>query len=245
MPRRASTNATPASTIDVRIVHAIAVRRTDRSHPVNSRRGSRGHVSLDIELGQQIGLDPLSCLVAVEQLVPERLDDVIECHSHMGRAVVPEQGEKRSGQAEGRADLPSVGRRGARGAVVRPKQLVGPVDQVNLHGRSDVFRFGDPRAPPAGPTETVFNPPSIRHWGRPPGASGGICEPHCGHRWFSTTASPYPGHTGGMSTKNEIGLAPQSAVAQGLGDDLGTDPRGVSQGDGQNFLHAATGGYQW
>ena len=75
---------------------------------------------------------PALVLVAGPQVVAERLDDVVGGDADVGGAVL-EQLEHRAGDPAGRRHLPAVvGEVGRQGEVVA-EQLVGAVDEVDVH----------------------------------------------------------------------------------------------------------------
>jgi len=99
-------------------------------HEAERRGGALGELELrDQRLGQA-----LAGLVAGEQLVAERLDHVIERDARVRDRALAEHHGQAAHQAADRAHLAAAGLR-RRGAEPRPEQLVGAVDEVNLHGR--------------------------------------------------------------------------------------------------------------
>ena len=85
------------------------------------------------ELRLQLPGDALARLVAVEEVVAERLDHRVEGARHVRHVVLPQQREQRLHQPAHRADRPAVGRARWRRAEVRPEELVRAVDQVYFH----------------------------------------------------------------------------------------------------------------
>src|SRR5262249_15016464 len=89
------------------------------------------------ELGEQVGGHALARLVAGVEVVAERLDHVVEGAGHMGDAVLAQERQQRAQEAARRAHLAAVGRARRRRAEVATEELVGPVDEVELHGRRE------------------------------------------------------------------------------------------------------------
>ena len=95
-----------------------------------------GHGALGrVELRQQVSFDAVAGLVAGKELVSERLDHVVEAARDVGDARLAEERDERREDAAQRPHGPALGvvRRGD--AVERPEQLVGAVDEVDLHIR--------------------------------------------------------------------------------------------------------------
>src|SRR5947208_2400540 len=86
------------------------------------------------ELRQQLRLDARARLVAGPHVVAERLDDVVRRHADMRRALL-EQRERRAEHAPHGVDLDAVAVEMAGQREVVPEQLVGSVDEVDLHPR--------------------------------------------------------------------------------------------------------------
>ena len=105
----------------------------DRPHPLLGQR----------ELVEQLGIHPGAGLVAGVDLVAERLDDRVEGGPEVGDVRLPEQGQRRRHDPVGGAHLPPVGSGAGRRPEVRSEQLVGAVEQVELHP-SDVTAPGSP-----------------------------------------------------------------------------------------------------
>ena len=63
-----------------------------------------------------------------------RGDELVEGDGDMGDVVLGEQRSERRQQRPAGADLGAIGRGGSRRAVEAAEQLVGPVDEVDLHG---------------------------------------------------------------------------------------------------------------
>ena len=98
------------------------------------RDAERGHHFFhQIELRQNDGIEALAGLVAVEQIVAERFDGVVEGRGDVRHrlARVMQQADHRRQKAHRTGDVLAVGRQvgGALG-VVRPKQLVGAVEEM-------------------------------------------------------------------------------------------------------------------
>ena len=105
----------------------------------------------DRELGEQLGRHPGRRLVAREQVVAERLDHPVRGAADVRRALLAEQEQElvaQPGHARQRDAVAPEDRRARR--EVRAEQLVGRVDQVELHaGVGAVSRRRNPfrRAP--------------------------------------------------------------------------------------------------
>ena len=82
--------------------------------------------------GKQIRIDAGGGLVARPHPVAERLDDVIGRHPDVGRAAV-DQPQDRGDHAAHGADFPPVRVARRRDRVEMAEQLVGPVDEVDVH----------------------------------------------------------------------------------------------------------------
>jgi hypothetical protein len=100
--------------------------------PAGDPQRPRGTLA-QLELRQQLGVDLVAALVAVEELVAERLDHMVEGDRDVGRALLAEQGEQGPQQPAGRPHLAAVRRGGCRSAIVLAEELVGPVDEVEQH----------------------------------------------------------------------------------------------------------------
>ena len=87
----------------------------------------------EVELGQKVLRNALAGLVAIEQIVAKRLDDVVERAGDVRNSLVPQQNKQRLYKAPYGPDGPSVGRRGRRHPEVRPEQLVCAVNEIQLH----------------------------------------------------------------------------------------------------------------
>ena len=85
------------------------------------------------ELVQQLRLYPFAGLVAVEQLVAERFDDLIGGRRHMGYPVLPEQAEGCFDYAVDCAHFHTVGRPALGETEVGSEELVGSIEQVEIH----------------------------------------------------------------------------------------------------------------
>ena len=90
------------------------------------------------ELRQQLRLDPLAGLVAGPQPVAERFDDVIRRDGDVSGAAV-HHAEDGTNHATDRGDLRAARIPGRGQRVVVAEQLVGAVDEVNVHGRGPVW----------------------------------------------------------------------------------------------------------
>ena len=76
-------------------------------------------------------------LVAAEQVVAERLDHAVRGAADVGRALLAEQVQQLVAQArDAGEDDPVAAEDGRPGRVVGPEQLVGGVDEVELHASS-------------------------------------------------------------------------------------------------------------
>ena len=90
----------------------------------------------DRELGEERGIHPGRRLVAREQVVPERLDHVVRGAADVGRALLAEEVQDlvaEPGDARQDHAVAAEDRRPRR--VVGAEQLVGRVDEVDLHRR--------------------------------------------------------------------------------------------------------------
>ena len=87
------------------------------------------------ELGLQLRRHLGAVLVAGPHLVAERFDDVIGCNTHMGYATGQERGH-RPDDAAHRPHLGPVRAGAGRPAEELAEELVGAVDQIDLHGHS-------------------------------------------------------------------------------------------------------------
>ena len=164
-------------------------------------------------LGPQIGIDAFTRLVPGPQVVAERLDDVVGGHADVG-GPLPQQLQHRADHPPHRGHLvPGRVAMGRRAEEVA-EQLVGPVDQVHLHGKSKPTPVcyggseGDSDAqrdvrhhrerhlaaedPPAraGPSSLSGSARRMSSWLY----DGDRCRDDCGHRGRSTgelLTSPY------------------------------------------------------
>jgi hypothetical protein len=96
-----------------------------------------GRALRERELGEELGGHALARLVAGIEVVAERLDHVVEGAGHVGDTVLAQEREERPQEAARRAHLAAVGRACRRRAEVAAEELVGPVDEVELHGRRE------------------------------------------------------------------------------------------------------------
>ena len=87
------------------------------------------------ELGPELGRHVGTSLVAGPQVVAERLDDVVGRHPDVGDTLGQERGHRRDHTAGGR-HLRAVGGHAGRPAEELAEELVGAVDQIDLHGAS-------------------------------------------------------------------------------------------------------------
>ena len=79
------------------------------------------------------------------ELVPERLDDLVGGHAHVGRPLL-EHHEDRADDPADRGDLHAVVVEVGRDGEVVAEQLVRAVDQMDLHrGHDTPDREGQPR----------------------------------------------------------------------------------------------------
>ena len=131
-----TTCSTPGSPAEAAARRGQRVVGLELHHRPDDHAQRRDGVLGERELGQQLRVDALAGLVAGEELVAERLDDVVEGARHVRHAGRREQQPEAAQQADGRADLAAVGRLARRRAEVAAKQLVGPVDEVDLHRAS-------------------------------------------------------------------------------------------------------------
>ena len=86
----------------------------------------------EVELGPKVLRNALAGLVTIEQIVAKRPDDVVEGAGDVGNSLVSQQQKQRLYKAPYGPDGPSVGRRGRRGPEIRPEQLVGAVNEIQL-----------------------------------------------------------------------------------------------------------------
>src|SRR5699024_3367309 len=102
-------------------------------HGVDGEAQGAQQVLEQFELSEQFGFDFGAVLVTVVELVAKRWNDVVGGDGDVGGTVF-EQGHHRTGHTTGRGDFGSViVDVGGEGEVVT-EQLVGSVDQVDLHG---------------------------------------------------------------------------------------------------------------
>ena len=97
------------------------------------REAGRGERLLErVELRAQRGVDARAGLVARVEIVAERLDHVVAGDADVGRALLEQPDQRREHAAHG-AHLLAVRARVRRHREEVPEQLVGAVDQVDLH----------------------------------------------------------------------------------------------------------------
>jgi hypothetical protein len=87
----------------------------------------------ELELRQQIGRYSLTGLVSHEELVAEGLDDVVEGGTHMRDVGLAQQRQRRTDQPAHGSHRPSLRRMLVRKREVGAEELVGSVEQVQLH----------------------------------------------------------------------------------------------------------------
>lgn len=86
----------------------------------------------ELELAEQIGVDPLARLVAVEERVSKRLDHVIERDAEVRDLLAREQALEAAYERAHGADLAPRRRARARRAEEHAEQLVRPVEEVDV-----------------------------------------------------------------------------------------------------------------
>ena len=88
----------------------------------------------DRKLAHQRRVDAGPRLVARIQVVAERFDDPVGRRGEVGRPLVAQDRQQVLDQAPGRGQVAPVGgQHGGPGCVERPEQLVGRVDEMELH----------------------------------------------------------------------------------------------------------------
>ena len=81
----------------------------------------------------QFGVDSLTGLVAVEEIVAKRFDLLVEGDGNVGTGIASQKSRQGTEQPPCAADFATVGRRCRRGAIKGAVELVGSVDEMNLH----------------------------------------------------------------------------------------------------------------
>ncbi len=103
-------------------------------HHGPDHNAQRGNSSLcHGELSQQVRVDAGARLVSREEIVAEGLDDVVEGAGDMRHAGRGDERHETPEKADGGADLPAVWALSRRRAEVVAKELIGAVDQMDLH----------------------------------------------------------------------------------------------------------------
>ena len=115
-------------------------------HHGPDHHAERGNSPLrERELSQKVRVDAGARLVAGEQVVAERLDDVVEGAGDVRHAGHRDQHEEAPQQTDRGAHLTAAWARARRGAEVAAKQLVGAVHQMDLQVRQPLLgRSGGP-----------------------------------------------------------------------------------------------------
>ena len=140
------------------------------------------------ELREERFVDAGAGLVAVEELIAKALDDGVERDADVRHPLRADQGEQAPQERARGADLPPSGVGGRGGAEEHPEELVGAVDEVDLH-RS-----------PGGVTTAVFSScsGSTSRSGSPAGGFSSISISASLSKisvFISCTSSPAPGAT--------------------------------------------------
>ncbi len=111
-----------------RIVRLVVIHRPNR----DPERGDPPF--REEELVEELLIDPGAGLVLGVDGIAEGFDDGVEGGRDMGDAGLGNEAQHRGHDASDRPDLPAVGRQALWGTEVGTEQLVGAIDQVQLHG---------------------------------------------------------------------------------------------------------------